>query len=173
MSNSNLIKKEPPTPDEIIERLEKDVADVDLDTNTPLSDFENLINNCNWIKHGDGFQYPDFFRYYKASIEDTYTVEIYAYESVELCYCSYFGARLELEFLNEGSYISPTEKAKNITYIAKSKVIASGYTQSGKIYYLKQKNYGEEILHTKFLVLINPPEYKNAVEKLTNMIAKW
>ena len=174
--NSNLIKKEPPTPDEIIEGIEKDVADVDLDTNNPLSDFENLINNCNWIKHGDGFQYPDFFEHHQVFLDEIPAdVEVYTYDSVELCYWPLLGVwSVTDEFPSQGLYLSPTETVKNITYRAESKGIASGYTNSGKIYYLKQKiMHGEGVDHSKFLVLINPPEYNKAVEKITNMIATW
>jgi len=173
---SNLIKKEPPTPNEIIERLEKDVADVDLGTNNTLSDFENLINNCNWIKHGDGFQYPDFFEQHKVSLDEIPAdIEIYTYDSIDLCYWPSLGVwSVADEFPSEGLCLSATETVKNVTYRAESKGIASGYTNSGKIYYLKQKiMHGEGVDHSKFLVLINPPEFNKFVEKLTNMVAKW
>lgn len=173
---SNLIKKEPPTPDEILKRLEKDVDDVDFGMNNTLNDFENLINNCHWIEHYDGFQYPDFFRNYEASIDEIPAdVEIYTYDSVDLCYWPSLGVwSVADEFPSEGLYLSPTETVKNITYRAESKGIASGYTNSGKIYYLKQKIMkGEGVDHSKFLVLINPPEYNKSVEKMTNIIVKW
>ena len=33
--------------------------------------------------------------------------------------------------------------------------------------------HGEGVDHSKFLVLVNPPEYNNSVETLANMIVKW
>lgn len=174
--NSNIFKKEPPTPHEILERLEKDVADVDLDTNNTLSDFEKLINNCNWIKRDGGFQYPDFFEQHQVFLDEIPAdVEVYSYDSIELCYWPSLGVwSVADEFPSEGLYLSPTETVKNVTYRVEAKGIASGYTNSGKIYYLKQKiMHGEGVDHSKFLVLINPPEYNKSVEKLTNMVAKW
>ena len=95
--------------------------------------------------------------------------------SIELCYWPSLGVwSVADEFPSEGLYLSPTETVNNVTYRAESKGIASGYTNSGKIYYLKQKiMHGEGVDHSKFLVLINPTEYNKSVEKITNMVAKW
>ena len=145
-------------------------------TNTNLSRFERLMQNSNWIKHSDGFQYPDFFKQRQVFLDEIPAdVEVYSYDSIELCYWPSLGVwSVADEFPSEGLYLSPTETVKNVTYRAESKGIASGYTNSGKIYYLKQKiMHGEGVDHSKFLVLINPPEYNKSVEKLTNMVAKW
>jgi hypothetical protein len=145
-------------------------------TNIALSSFEELLQNSNWIKHSDGFQYPDFFKQRQVYLDEIPAdVEVYSYDSIELCYWPSLGVwSVADEFPSEGLYLSPTETVKNVTYRAESKGIASGYTNSGKIYYLKQKiMHGEGVDHSKFLVLINPPEYSKSVEKLTNMVAKW
>ncbi len=137
---------------------------------------EDLLKNCNWIKHDDGFQYPASFKHHQVFLDEIPAdVEVYTYDSVELCYWPLLGVwSVTDEFPSQGLYLSPTETVKNITYRAESKGIASGYTNSGKIYYLKQKiMHGEGVDHSKFLVLINPPEYNKAVEKITNMIATW
>lgn len=137
---------------------------------------KDLLKNCNWIKHGDNFQYPASFKHHQVFLDEIPAdVEIYTYDSIELCYWPSLGVwSVADEVPSEGLYLSPTETVKNITYRAESKGIASGYTNSGKIYYLKQKiMHGEGVDHSKFLVLINPPEYNKAVEKITNMIAKW
>ena len=137
---------------------------------------EDLLKNCNWIKHDDGFQYPASFKHHQVFLDEIPAdVEVYTYDSIELCYWPLLGVwSVTDEFPSQGLYLSPTETVKNITYRAESKGIASGYTNSGKIYYLKQKiMHGEGVDHSKFLVLINPPEYNKAVEKITNMIATW
>jgi hypothetical protein len=137
---------------------------------------DDLLKNSNWIMHGDGFQYPAFFKHHQVFLDEIPAdVEIYTYVSIELCYWPSLGVwSVADEFPSQGLYLSPTETVKNITYRAESKGIASGYTNSGKIYYLKQKiMHGEGVDHSKFIVLINPPEYNKAVEKITNMIAKW
>lgn len=177
---SSVIKKEsskPPTPAEIIRRIDAELGDdIGIQTNSELSKFEDLLKNCNWIKHDDGFHYPAFFKYHKVFLDEIPAdVEIYTYDSIELCYWPSLGVwSVADEFPSQGLYLSPTETVKNITYRAESKGIASGYTNSGKIYYLKQKiMHGEGVDHSKFLVLINTPEYNKAVEKITNMIVKW
>ena len=137
---------------------------------------EGLLKNCSWIKHSDGFQYPEFFEQHQVFLDEIPAdVEIYNYDSIELCYWPSLGVwSVADEFPSEGLYLSPTETVKNVTYRAESKGIASGYTNSGKIYYLKQKiMHGEGVDHSKFLVLINPTEYNKSVEKITNMVAKW
>lgn len=78
------------------------------------------------------------------------------------------------EFPEEGVWLSPDERVKNVTYRADSKGIVSGYTQNGNIFYLKQKIMsGGEVKHSKVLVLINPPAMKNKVVSLTNEVANW
>lgn len=137
---------------------------------------EGLLKNCSWIKHSDGFQFPDFFEQHQVFLDEIPAeVEIFNYDSIELCYWPSLGVwSVADEFPSGGLYLSPTETVKNVTYRAESKGIASGYTNSGKIYYLKQKiMHGEGVDHSKFLVLINPTEYNKSVEKITNMVAKW
>ena len=177
---SSVIKKEspkPPTPAEVIRKIDSELEDdIGIQTNSELSKFEELLRDCNWIEENEGFKYPNFFKHHWASLEEIPAdVEIYTYGSVDLCYWPSLGVwSVADEFPSEGLYLSPTETVKNVTYRADSKGIASGYTNSGKIYYLKQKiMHGEGVDHSKFLVLINPPEYNKAVEKITNMVAKW
>lgn len=156
-----------------------DIREVDSSTSATINAInkvEDLMKNCSWIEHNEGFQYPDFFEQHQVFLDEIPAdVEIYNYDSIELCYWPSLGVwSVADEFPSEGLYLSPTETVKNVTYRAESKGIASGYTNSGKIYYLKQKiMHGEGVDHSKFLVLINPTEYNKSVEKLTNMVAKW
>ena len=156
-----------------------DIREVDSSTSATINAInkvEDLMKNCSWIEHNEGFQYPDFFEQHQVFLDEIPAdVEIYNYDSIELCYWPSLGVwSVADEFPSEGLYLSPTETVKNVTYRAESKGIASGYTNSGKIYYLKQKiMHGEGVDHSKFLVLINPTEYNKSVEKITNMVAKW
>ena len=178
---SNVIKKEspkPPTPAERIKQIEADVEDeIDIETNSELSKFENLMQNSNWIDSEEGgFRYPDFFKHSETFVEEVPgSVTVYNYESIVLCYWPMLGAwSTEPDFVSDGLVISPTEKVKNVTYKVESKGIASGYTHSGKIYYLKRRIMsGGLVDHGKILVVINPPEYNKSVESITKMIAKW
>ena len=70
--------------------------------------------------------------------------------------------------------LSPTEIVKNITYRSYSKGIASGYTQNGNIYYLKQKMMpGTDVVYSKVLVLIYPKSEENKVSTLINIVKDW
>lgn len=178
---SNVIKKEspdPPTIAETIKQLEADVEDdIDIEKNSELSNFEKFMQNSNWIDSEEGgFRYPDFFKHSETFVDDVPgSVTVYNYEPIELCYWPMLGVwSTEPDFASDGLIISPTEKVKNVTYKVESKGIASGYTHSGKIYYLKRRIMsGGLVDHGKILVVINPPEYNKSVESITKMIAKW
>ncbi len=148
-----------------------------IDTDNDLGNFKNLMSNCSWTKHKNGnFQYPNFFKRYDTFVDDIpANVETYTYSAVELCYWPLLGAwSTEPDFPLSGLQISPTEKVMNVTYKVESKGISSGYTQSGKIYYMKRNIFeGEFVSHSTVLVLINPPEFNEEVVILTKMIAKW
>jgi len=178
---SNVIKKDSPkplTPAERIKQIEAELEDdIDIETNSELSKFENLMQNSNWIDSEEGgFRYPDFFKHSETFVDDVPgSVTVYNYEPIELCYWPMLGVwSTEPDFASDGLIISPTEKVKNVTYKVESKGIASGYTHSGKIYYLKRRIMsGGLVDHGKILVVINPPEYNKSVESITKMIAKW
>ena len=153
-----------------------DIEGIDSSTSATVNaknKVEKLLMNCKWIRHEGGFQYPDSFEYYNEFLIDIpASVDVYTYDSVDICYWGGLGAwSVADEFPSEGIYLSPNETVKNITY--QSKGITSGYTNSGKIYYLKQKFYGEDVIHSNVLVLIYPTEYNKSVEKLTKMVEKW
>ena len=130
-----------------------------------------------WKWHANGgFRYPSSYRYSETFVEDVpANVEVFSNGDTQLCYWPLLGMWSTFaDFPEEGVWLSPTERVKNVTYRAESKGIASGYTQNGKIFYLKQKiTYGEEVKHSKVLVLIHPKSKKNKVSTLTNMVKDW
>jgi hypothetical protein len=131
----------------------------------------------NWQLHSDGaFKYPKSFSHEETFVEDVpATVEIYSKGDIQLCYWPLLGMWSTFaEFPEEGVWLSPTERVRNVTYRADSKGIVSGYTQNGNIFYLKQKIMrGGGVNHSKVLVLINPPAMKDKVTTLTNEVANW
>ena len=131
----------------------------------------------NWIWHSDGaFKYPKSFSCEETFVEDApANVEVYSEGDIQLCYWPLLGMWSTFaEFPEEGVWLSPTERVKNVTDREDSKGIILGYTQSGNIFYLKQKIIrGGEVNHSKVLVLINPPSMKDKVSSLTNEVANW
>ncbi|MBR6981191.1 MAG: hypothetical protein IKH88_15335 [Prevotella sp.] len=129
-----------------------------------------------WRWHTEGkFKYPSTYTRTETFVEDVpATVEVFSKGNIQLCYWSLLGTWSTIgEFPEEGVWLSPTEKVRNVTYRASSKGIASGYTQKGNIFYLKQKITGGEVRHSKVLVLIHPQSEKNKVSKLTNLVKDW
>lgn len=130
-----------------------------------------------WRWHADGgFRYPSSYLRSEVFVDDVpASVEVFSKGNIRLCYWSLLGTWSTLdEFPEEGVWLSPTEKVKTVTYRALSKRIASGYTQNGNIYYLKQKMIpGGEVQHSKVLVLIYPKSVKNKVASLVNVVKDW
>lgn len=156
-------------------KLDRDNAVTNVDDG--LKDaFERKYNSASLVKHTTGFNYPDFFESTTCFVDDVPgDVEIYYWEDVKICYWPFLGNWSTLdEFPNEGTYISPTDKVKNVVYTATKKGIFSGYTDKGNIYYLKRKIIPDEVPHGKVLVLIHPSSYKgNATDRLTKIVANW
>ena len=130
-----------------------------------------------WRWHSEGgFKYPSSYNHSETFVDEVpASVEVFSKGDIQLCYWSLLGMWSTLgEFPEEGVWLSPTERVKNVTYRAVSKGIASGYTQNGNIYYLKQKiTYGGEVKHSRVLVLIHPQSKKNKVSTLTNLVKDW
>ena len=130
-----------------------------------------------WCWHSDGgFMYPCSYNHSEIFVDDVpASVEVFSQGDIRLCYWSMLGMWSTLgDFPEEGVWLSPTEKVKNVTYRAFSKGIASGYTQNGNIYYLKQKiTSGGEVNHSRVLVLIYPPFEQKKVSKLINIVKDW
>lgn len=130
-----------------------------------------------WCWHQEGnFKYPCSYNHFETFVEDVpASVEVFSNGEIQLCYWSLLGMWSTFgDFPEEGVWLSPTEKVRNVTYRADSKGIASGYTQNGNIFYLKQKIMsGGEVKHSKVLVLIHPQSAKKKALKLTNMVKDW
>lgn len=167
---------------EINERIEP-LAKIDIeDSHKHNSDSvymtpppNNLPKEWKWNSDG-AFKYPKSFSHEEIFVEDApASVEVYSLGDVQLCYWPMLGMWSTFaEFPEEGVWLSPDERVKNVTYRADSKGIVSGYTQKGSIFYLKQKIMsGGEVRHSKVLVLINPPSMKEKVTTLTNEVTNW
>lgn len=103
------------------------------------------------------------------------SVEVFAKDDVQLCYWPLLGVWSTLDvFPEEGVWLSPTETVASVTNRDESKGIASGTTQNGNVFYLKQKIVSDaELNHSRVLVLINPPALQDKVSALTNEVANW
>ena len=130
-----------------------------------------------WYWHDDGgFKYPSSYKQTASFIEDVpASVEVFSNGKIQLCYWPLLGMWSTFaEFPEEGVWLSPTERVKNVTYRARAKLIVSGYTQNGNIFYLSQKiTSGGEVNHSKVLVLIYPQSEKKNVSALLNIVKDW
>ena len=136
---------------------------------------QNLSKSWRWHSDG-GFKYPSSYKQTESFVEDVpANVEVFSNGKIKLCYWPLLGMwSTHVDYPREGDWLSPTERVKNVTYRAKSKLIVSGYTQNGNIYYLKHKiTPGGEVNHSKVLVLIYPQSEKNNVSTLLNIVKDW
>ena len=136
---------------------------------------QNLSKTWRW--HSDGsFKYPITYKHSETFVEDVpANVEVFSNGKILLCYWPMLGMWSTFaDFPEEGVWLSPAERVKTVTYRAKSKLIASGYTQNGNIFYLNQKILsGGEVRHSKVLVLIYPQSEKKKVSALMNVVKDW
>lgn len=130
-----------------------------------------------WCWHTDGgFKYPSTYKHTESFIEEVpASVEVFSNGKSQLCYWPMLGMwSTHVDFPREGEWLSPTERVKTVTYRAKSKLIVSGYTQNGNIFYLNQKiTSGGEVNHSKVLVLIYPQSEKRNVSALIKIVKDW
>ena len=137
---------------------------------------QNLSDNS-WRWHSDGgFKYPSTYKHSETFVDDVpASVEVFSDGQNQLCYWQMLGMWSTFgDFPQEGVWLSPTEQVKTVTYRAKSKLIVSGYTQNGNIFYLNQKiTSGGEVNHSKVLVLIYPQSEQKKVSTLLNLVKDW
>ena len=127
-----------------------------------------------WHSNG-GFKYPNSYNHSIKFVEDApASVEVFSNGIIQLCYWPLLGMWTAFaDFPREGDWLSSTERVRTVTYRANSKLIVSGYTQNGNIFYLNQKiSSGGEVKHSKVLVLIYPQSEKN-VSALINIVRAW
>lgn len=136
---------------------------------------QNLSESWCWHSEG-GFKYPSTYKHSETFVEDAPAiVEVFSNGKIQLCYWPLLGLWSTFaDFPEEGVWLSPTERVKNVTYRAGSKLVVSGYTQNGNIFYLNQKIVsGGEVSHSKVLVLIYPQSGQEKVSSLTNIVKDW
>ena len=136
---------------------------------------QNLSHS--WCWHSDGgFKYPSAYKHSESFVEDVpASVEVFSNGIIQLCYWPLLGMwSTHVDFPREGEWLGPTERVNPVTYRAKTKMIVSGYTQNGNIFYLKQKiTSGGEVSHSKVLVLIYPQSEIKKVSTLLNIVKDW
>lgn len=138
---------------------------------------EYELKDKSWNWHFDGnFKYPSNYHCSKTYVDDVPAeVEVISKGKIQLCYWSMLGMwSTHIDFPEEGVWLSPTEKVKDIMYRSESNRIASGYTQNGYVYYLKQKIMpGAGADHSKVLVLIYPQSERKKVSALIKIVKDW
>lgn len=148
-----------------------------------ISTFENetLVSNpdfneMEWIENKDNhFSYPACFSVREDDIENmSALLETYSYEDIELCHWPLLGvwATFVDNYPIVGSQIGRNSKIESITYTS-NKGIYSGYTDDGRIYYMKMLISGGEFHHVHTLVLIYPRSKQEQVNKLIKEVQHW
>ena len=147
-------------------------------TQSPVEVFDNKMNACSWLRNTSGtynFMYPDFMNSSSHFMDDVPgDVEVYSWQSVQLAYWPLLGYWAVDSFADTGNWVSYNSKVSNVTYKSERLGIYSGYTNDGRIYYLKTKVLnGGDVPHATVLALIYPPEFKEYIKELTEVVRTW
>lgn len=140
--------------------------------------FSSKMKTSKWIGGEGTFRVPDFLSQSgEEFVEDVpASVYTYWYDRVNLCYWPLLGnwATDDDNFPTRGCHVSSTAKIAKVTYRAPRKGIFSGYTDDGRIFYLKRLNTIYDVVsHAAVLALIYPEKYQEAVQPLIKEVLKW
>ncbi len=139
--------------------------------------FSRLMKNVKWQWHPWNFQYPSFmtdanFDEQRAIDEYCGILNLHTWGNVELCYWPL--RSYAVAYPDKGTDISPNAKVSIVTYSSKHNDIYSGYTEDGRIFYMKMKVLsGDVIDFASTLVLIYPKEYQPHIEPMIDIVHKW
>lgn len=162
----------------IIEKTDQKKASPKEDTQpkaySNVDRFQSMLHVTQWKKAPEGFSVPTFMAYKEVWVDDVPTTfNLHYWNNVILSYCE-LGSWGTYDFPEKGNLIAPNVAIRNITYKAGNADIYSGYTDGGRIFYLKRIIYeGEFVDHAGILALIYPPEYKEVMKPLTQVVLKW
>ncbi len=146
-------------------------------SNYSPTSFSRLIKHVEWQWHPWNFQYPSFMtdaNYDEHRAVDEYCgiLNLHTWGDVELCYWPL--RSYAVAYPDKGTDITPNAKVSIVTYSSKHKGIYSGYTEDGRIFYMKMKVLpGDVIDFTATLVLIYPKEYQPHIEPLIDIVHQW
>ena len=151
------------------------------DQNTSQGRFEyfsSRMKTSKWIEGKGSFRVPDFLSQSGEEFVGDVPASVYTYwyDRVNLCYWPLLGnwATDDEDFPVKGCYVSSTAKIAKVTYRAPQKGIYSGYTDDGRIFYLKRLNTIHDVVtHAVVLVLIYPEKYQEAVQPLIKQVLNW
>lgn len=136
-------------------------------------DFREKMKNVRWKIVSENVSIPSFMK-----AQDGYG-SLFAYDNVMISNMLWGSwASLEDDFPSEGMELTSSVEGvfiKNITYKVERKGVYSGYTDDGRIFYLKTlpspRWCGPP--HIISYILIYPKEYQEAVTPIINKILHW
>ena len=162
------------------ERQSADSVQADSVMAKPLSEAEQFgkrMKEEKWSKDDYGFRYPAFMSEKTTYMNDMVAdVTVYSSGPVSLCLWPMIGswATSSDAYPVKGSILSPDAKIASITYQAKRSDIHSGYTNDGRIFYLKRRMVeGDAVSHAQVLVAIYPKDYKDQMAPLVKEVQNW
>ena len=146
-------------------------------TDYSSASFSRLMKHVKWKWHPWNFQYPSFmadanFDETKAIDEYCGTLNLHTWGNVELCYWPF--RSYTVAYPDKGTNLTPNAMVSCVTYSSKHKGIYSGYTEDGRIFYMKVVVLsGDDIDFSAALVLVYPKEYQGNIGKLIDMLYQW
>ena len=159
-----------------------EVAQIEEDNVTKASSLPDETNSLSdymekghWTSTEGGFKVPAIMN----STPEVFVDEIPAsvkewyHGNVSICYWPLLGVWAVDEYPDIGRYVSKSVKISSITYSNKSGSVFSGYTNDGRIWYMKKRISGGEVPHAHILVLIYPKTMTSDLMKLIEEVKAW
>lgn len=154
------------------------IQHVTWDDATHASDasLSGMLKNCSWYKTEYGFKMPDFMMASSPIFVDDVPADMQKWTYGGICVACWpmLGAWAVMEYPDSGNYLTEDVMVRNVTYANGVGIVFSGYTDDGRIWYMKKRILdGGDVTHAAALVLIYPKENKDEVNPLINIVKKW
>lgn len=143
----------------------------------PAKSLKTLLSTCAWQKTNYGFSVPNIMKGGKeVFVEDMpSSVMTWKYKDVSLSFWGLIGFWAVTDYPDVGMILSENEVIRNVTYRYGDipTGVFSGYTKSGKIWYLKKHLVKGFVSHSQVFVLVYPPKRQKDVRRLINEVKNW
>lgn len=138
--------------------------------------FSTLINNATWYSSDYGFKIPDFM----TPSTDIFVENVpasfqrWTYDDICVSCWPYLGSWAISDYPTPNQYLTEDVLIKSVTYQSGSKTIFSGYTNDGRIWYMKKKLIsGRAVDNIKSLVLIYPKSKQAEIKSMIDVVKGW
>lgn len=135
-----------------------------------------LIDNATWYSTDYGFKMPNFMTpSTDIFVEDVpASFQRWTYDDICVACWPDLGSWAVTDYPTPSQYLTEDVLINNVTYQSGSNTIFSGYTNDGRIWYMKKKiSSGRAVDNVKSLVLIYPKSKQTDIKRLIDVVKGW